>query len=155
MCTLQFPGNGRALKFFFSQVSSKKCWMWFPFVGLRTECTPSFIHLKCREMPFPAFQVVSRKIIFRCRPPWADPRKMFGSPTTLDGSNSGTGVSGANPVAVQSAASMANGQTIENFDGNNSNVVSPGQSLCLHLGPLVDRGMAWQLLVVGHQAGIN
>ena len=37
--------------------------MWFPFVGLRTECTPSFIHLKCREMPFPAFQVVSRKII--------------------------------------------------------------------------------------------
>ena len=155
MCTLQFPGNGRALKFFFSQVSSKKMLNVISFCRIKNRMYAIFHPLK---MSGDAFSRIPSRLTennFRCRPPWADPRKMFGSPTTLDGSNSGTGVSGANPVAVQSAASMANGQTIENFDGNNSNVVSPGQSLCLHLGPLVDRGMAWQLLVVGHQTGVN
>ena len=67
----------------------------------------------------------------RCRPPWTDPRKMFGSPTSneVDKTNTGTGVTGSNPNNSPSTTAngvTANGQTIDTLDGNNGNAVSPG-----------------------------
>jgi len=58
---------------------------------------------------------------------------MFGSPTTAsDGEriNAGAGVSSSNPGAAPASTSngvITNGQTIDNFDGNNGNAVSPGK----------------------------
>ena len=77
--------------------------------------------------------IVFTVIVIRCRPPWTDPRKMFSSPTTAsDGerTNAGAGVSGSNPGAAPTSASngvTTSGQTIDNFDGNNGNAVSPGK----------------------------
>ena len=56
---------------------------------------------------------------------------MFGSPTAneADRSNAGTGIGGANPgstTATTSNGVSAAGQTIDSFDGNNGNAVSPG-----------------------------
>ena len=76
----------------------------------------------------------------RCRPPWTDPRKMFGSPTSneVDKTNTGTGVTGSNPNNSPSTTAngvTANGQTIDTLDGNNGNAVSPGtyrENLTLH-----------------------
>ena len=46
MCTLQFPGNGRALKFFFSQVSSKKMLNVISFCRIKNRMYAIFHPLK-------------------------------------------------------------------------------------------------------------